>query len=176
LQKGKRKSINMHNTSALLLRVAVIVLVKAIVFTSFASDDPPRGDKLRMNEIKARAARDFSVRYPQVDYERWYRFKAGFSAKFSQNQVLSNVYYDRMGYFITTIRYYKEKAIPTRLKKVIQKEFADFTIVSATEVITEKESSFHFNIKNKTRLKTVKISDTELEVTGDYRNAELDLK
>src|SRR5688572_4023658 len=55
------------------------------------SNDPPRGDKVRLNEVKARAARDFGVRYPQIGNERWYRYAEGFSAKFSQNQVLSNV-------------------------------------------------------------------------------------
>jgi hypothetical protein len=171
----------MNNIKTLLVRVAMIVLVITIAITSFAinfDNDPPGGgnDKLRMNEIKARAARDFAGRFPTIDNERWYRFKTGFSAKFSQNQVMNNVYYDRMGFYITTIRYYKEKNIPVRFKKVIQQNFADYTIISATEVITSKESSFHFNIKNKTRLKTVKISESELEITGDYRNGDLDLQ
>jgi hypothetical protein len=171
----------MNNIKTRLVRVAMSVPVITIAIISFAFTnykDHRRGDgdeKLRMNEIKARAARDFSDRYPGIDNERWYRFKTGFSAKYSQNQVLNNVYYDRMGFYITTIRYYKEKNIPADLKKFIIDNFAGYTIISATEVITPKESAFHFNIKNKMRLKTVKISDTEFEVTGDYRNGDLDL-
>jgi hypothetical protein len=167
----------MQNSSAWLLRVAMVALVYVFTTSSTANDsnDPPRGDKVRLNEVKARAARDFGVRYPQIGNERWYRYAEGFSAKFSQNQVLSNVYYDRMGYFVTTIRYYKEKNIPAKVKKEIQHAFEGYAIVSATEVITLKESSFHFNIKSKTRLKTVKLTDREMEVTADYRNGDQDL-
>jgi hypothetical protein len=171
----------MNNIKMPLVRVAISILVITIATISFSfinDNVHRRGDgdeKLRMNEIKARAARDFSDRYPGIDNERWYRFRTGFSAKYSQNQVINNVYYDRMGFYITTIRYYKEKNIPVNLKNFIKENFTDYTIVSATEVITPKESAFHFNIKNKTRLKTVKVSDTEFEVTGDYRNGDLDL-
>lgn len=165
----------MKNMSTLLQRVAMIVLVNTLAITSIAAGDPPNGDKLRMNEIKARAARDFAGRFPFIDNERWYKYNTGFSAKFSQNSVMNNVYYDRSGYYITTIRYYKERNIPNRLKKLVQKAFTDYTIVSATEVITTKESSFQFNLKNKARIKTVKLTEQELEVTGDYRNGELDL-
>ena len=169
----------MHNIKTPLVRGAMLVLVITIAITSSAINfetDPTPGDKLRKNEIKARAARDFKGRYPNIENERWYRYRSGFSAKYSQNQVLSNVYYDRMGFYITTIRYYKEKNIPAELKDAIYDNFNGYTIISATEVITPKESAFHFNIKNKARLKTVKISETILEVTGDYKNGDPDIE
>lgn len=91
--------------------ILALLIAFSFILSSFTIDggEPQRGDKLRLNEIKARAARDFAYRYPQIDNERWFRYKTGFAAKFSQNQVLSSVYYDRMGYFITTIRHYREK-------------------------------------------------------------------
>jgi hypothetical protein len=172
----------MKNKSTRLVRVAIAIFVIAIFNSSCSStknvsvhNDPQRGDKLRMNEIKSRAARDFSLRYPAIKNERWFRFKTGFSAKFSQEEVMNNVYYDRMGFFITAIRYYKEKNIPAELKKSIEDSFEGYTIISATESITNKESIFLVNIKSKTRLKTVKFTGNFMEITGDYRNADLDL-
>src|SRR5690349_832040 len=93
----------MNNIKKPLLRLAMPFIAVIIAITSFAfiNEGDPRGDgdeKLRMNEIKARAARDFADRCPGIENEKWYRYSTGFSAKFSRNQVLNNVYYDRMGF------------------------------------------------------------------------------
>ena len=180
------KSINMKNTSGLLVRMAIVVLMivpaistEATPFLPFADTSvtkDPTIHYLRLNEVNAHAARDFIRRFPAITTEKWLRTATGYSAKFSDNDVLSNVYYDRAGHYINTIRYYEEKNIPAGLKNLLRSEFSDYTIVAATELIKEKEKSFYFHIKNRKRIKTVRIVSDTIEITADFRNAELDLQ
>lgn len=165
----------MKNSLAVLLRVAGSVLVIFLTITADAapanelSGNPAPGDNLRLNEVKSRAARHFLSRFPNTSNEKWSRSMAGYSVKFTQKNVLTSIYYDRLGYCINTIRYYKEENIPMRLKKLVQREFPDFEIESATEVTMEKQTSFTFNIKNTVRFLTVKVVNDEFEITGDYK-------
>lgn len=164
--------------------MAVVVLMNASAISSSASNTPlsdtglaknQSSHYLRLNEINAHAARDFVDRFPNVNTQKWLRTTNGYSAKFTENEVLNNVYYDRVGNYINTIRYYQEKNIPARLKNILRHEFGDYTIVAGTELITSKEKSFYFHIKNRKRIKTVKIVADTIEITADYRNAEQDL-
>jgi hypothetical protein len=176
----------MKNTSGLLVRTAIVILMNALAISSKATPFLPFADTsvtkdpaihyLRMNEINAHAARDFIGRFPAITTEKWLRSTTGYAVKFSENDVINHVYYDRAGNFIKTIRYYVEKNIPARFKKLLLSEFSDYTIVAATELITEKEKSFYFHIKNRKRIKTVKIESDIIQVTADFRNAEQDLK
>lgn len=176
----------MKNTSGLLVRMAIVVLMITLAFSSGATTTlafadtgatkEPAVHYLRLNEINAHAARDFIGRFPAITTEKWLRTSTGYSAKFSENDVISNVYYDRAGNYIKVLRYYVEKNIPARLKNILRSEFNDYTIVAATELITVKEKSFYIHIKNRKRIKTVKIVSDTIEVTADFRNAEQDLK
>jgi hypothetical protein len=176
----------MKNRSGLLVRMAIVVLLHALAISSKASPSIPFADTtvikdpgihyLRLNEINAHAARDFTGRFPAITTQKWLRTATGYSAKFSENDVPNNVYYDRGGHYINTIRYYAEKNIPVRLINVLRSEFSDYTILAATELISEKEKSFYLHIKNRTRIKTVKIVADTIEVTADFRNAEQDLQ
>jgi hypothetical protein len=175
----------MKNTSGLLVRMAIVVLVNTLAFSSQATPflsfadtvvtKDPAIHYLRLNEINAHAARDFIARFPTITTEKWLRGTTGYAVKFSENEITTHVYYDRAGNFIKALRYYVEKSIPARFKKPLLNEFTDYTIVAAIELITEKEKSFYFHIKNRKRLKTVRIVSDIIEVTADYRNAEQDL-
>jgi hypothetical protein len=176
----------MNNTSGLLVRMAIVVLMNTFALSSGATTTLAFADTgaiknpavhyLRLNEINSHAARDFIARFPAITTEKWLRTPSGYAAKFSENEVHSNVNYDRAGNYINTLRYYAEKNIPARLKNVLRSEFSDYTIVAATELITEKEKTFYFHIKNRKRIKTVKIVSDTVEVTADFRNAEQDLQ
>ena len=175
----------MKNTSSLLVRMAIVVLINTLAFSSQANPFLPFADTvvtkdpsihyLRLNEINAHAARDFIARFPASTNEKWMRGTTGYTVKFSENEIITHVYYDRAGNFIKALRYYVENSIPARFKKSLLSEFSDYTIVAGTELITAKEKSFYFHIKNRKRIKTVRIVSDILEVTADYRNAEQDL-
>lgn len=176
----------MKNTSGLLVRMAIVVLMNAPAFSSAAATRLPFADTgtfktpathyLRLNEINAHAARDFAGRFSEITTGKWLRSTTGYTVKFSENEVLCYVYYDRAGYFIKTIRYYVEKNIPVRFRNALRSEFSDYAIVAATELITEKEKSFYFHLKNRKKIKTVRIVSDIIEVIADYRNAEPELR
>lgn len=176
----------MKNTPGLLVRMAIVVLMNTLAFTSSAATKHIFADTgttkdpivhyLRLNEINGHAARDFGERFPSITTGKWLRGTTGYAVKFSENDVICHVYYDRSGNFIKTIRYYVEKNIPVRFRNILHSEFSDYTIVAGTELITEKERNFYVHIKNRRRIKTVRIVSDTIEVTADFRNAEQDLK
>ncbi len=130
---------------------------------------------LRLNEVNLAAARDFVERFPDMTEERWVRASYGFSARFEKNDVISKVNYNHAGYFISSLRYYSESNIPAKYMKTLLRKCGNYTIIGATELTNKKETAFYIHIKNKRRVKTVKVYEDFVEVVTDFRNPEHEL-
>ncbi len=186
------KSIIMKNTPVTLVAVVICLLLTSTILTParasaipfgifsdtgalLQKNSTPPNKYLRLNEINARAARDFTLRYPTITDEKWLRSSHGYSVKFVQGEITNHVHYDRGGYFINALRYYGHNSIPEPLKRRIQRAFSGYSILSLTEVVNEKGSSFHLNIKNITRIKSILVTAQHIEVIDDFRNASPEL-
>jgi hypothetical protein len=162
----------MRSTLLMLVFVASGFINSALAYSDTSAHKYPPDHMLRLNEVNSRAARDFFHRFPGISTEKWMLISDGYAAKFSEMEVRNVVYYDRSGNYMNNVRYFPENTVPAYIKELVQYEFSDYTIIAGIELMAPKEHSFHINIKNRKRVKVLKITGETIEVTVDFRNAE----
>src|SRR5688572_14188380 len=69
-----------------------------------------------LNEISSRAIRDFIRRYDFTTDEKWYKLTKGYVAFFEKDSINFKVSYDARGQWVSTMRTYTEKYLPSAVR------------------------------------------------------------
>jgi hypothetical protein len=118
--------------------------------------------------INTKAMRDFKKTYPNVDGEKWYSFKDGFAAKFSEDGIQHMVTYNRIGDWLYTISYYDEKQLPSETRAMVKGTYYDYKITLVEEITLRQQTIYLVHIEDETTWKTVRVSDSEMTVIEDF--------
>jgi hypothetical protein len=118
--------------------------------------------------LGTQAARNFSREFKDVHNESWSKKEDGYRARFSKDGINYMVDYNQKGKWVNTIRIYNEDEMPARLRKSIKMAYLDFSIVKVIELKIGKVISYFVKIEDKYSLKTIQVTDGEMEVVEDY--------
>lgn len=120
------------------------------------------------NDIPIRAIRNFIAKYNDVANLHWYTIEEGFIAKFVADDIEVRTEFDTKGFWTETINTYNEENMPSAIKDIVKYSYKDFNVIVAYKIENPKTSWFVIKIENQTQLKTLRIKDGEMEITGDF--------
>jgi hypothetical protein len=121
-----------------------------------------------LSEISTKAMRDFRKTFKTTKGEKWYKFKDGFLAKFTEEITESNVLYDRKGNWECTILHYPEAKLSEEIRKSVKSEFYDYSITLVDEIQIDDKVIYIVHMQNQTTWKNVCVRDGEIEVIEDF--------
>ena len=126
-----------------------------------------------INNISSRAIRDFIRRYDYTTGEKWYQLTKGYVAFFEKDNVSFIVSYDIKGYWISTMRTYTEKYLPSAVRHPVKSAHYDFNIYLVREIESNDQPLIYFiylrKVEDQTSFKNIVYSDGEMQEVEPYR-------
>ena len=126
---------------------------------------------VRLNEINAQAFRHFKKNHSSVNNEYWSKTKDGFVVKFEDQQIINQVFYDERGAFRYGVKYCEEKDLGKEIRYRVHKEFPGYQIDVVSEINSDDNTIYLMSLKNKTSVKNIMLSDSDLKVIEDIMYA-----
>ncbi len=121
-----------------------------------------------INEVNAKAVRDFKKIFKDAVDEKWYEIPNAFLAEYSLNDKKYVVVYHRNGKWQFTICYYDGKNLPAEVKGDIKRVYYDYSINRVEEVRIDDKTIYVVHIGNETTWKNVRVCDGEMDVIEDF--------
>lgn len=120
-------------------------------------------------EVKITAMRDFTNRFKDVDNATWSSNEDRMRAKFTREDILFMIDYDKKGRWVSTIRVYNENNLERGLKKIVKGNYIDYSIVKVIEVKIGKSHVHFIKLENESSLLTLHIMDGEITEMENFR-------
>jgi len=117
--------------------------------------------------INVKALREFNKKYKNVTNEEWGIINTGIEARFTEQDILYRVTYNKKGHWVATFRYYNEKQLTTDIRNLVKSSFYNFNITGVTEVTYNGKTAYLVNIEDNETLKIIKVVNDEMEVVQD---------
>src|SRR6478609_1608328 len=84
--------------------------------------------------IAAKALKDFKKSYAGANAAKWYIVDAGFTTKFTQNDIQYRVDYDKKGNWTGTMKAYDEKKLSHDVRATVKSVYYDYSIKWVKEI------------------------------------------
>jgi hypothetical protein len=120
------------------------------------------------NDVNIKAMRHFIKQFSSVTTEKWYKISDGIVASFTENEIETKVHYDLNGDWHCTLRTYNENQLPFAVRDLVKSKYYDYNILVVYEIIYPGSLTYIVKIEDSKRIKTLKVTDGEMEVIGDY--------
>ena len=137
------------------------------------SSEFPIANPSHINEISSRAIRDFIRRYDYTTGEKWYKLTKGYIASFEKDSINFKVSYDARGQWVTTIRTYTEKYLPSAVRHPVKSVHYDFNIYLVREIESDDHPLVYFiylrKTSDETSFKNIIYSDGEMQEVEPYK-------
>jgi hypothetical protein len=122
-----------------------------------------------INNIPAKALRDFHKHYKIDGLETWEVLKDGYLAKSTINKVKHRVFYTKSGQWKCTIKDYYGATIPSGIKNNFKgSRYEDYEITHVSEVLFPTTSALIVSLYNGRLYKIVRITQDEIELLKEY--------
>jgi len=126
-----------------------------------------------INNISSRAIRNFIRRYDDATGEKWYKLAKGYVAFFEKDSIRFIVSYDINGYWISTMRTYTEKYLPSAVRHPVKSAHYDFNIYLVREIESNDQPLIYFiylrKVEDETSFKNIVYSDGEMQEVEPYK-------
>jgi hypothetical protein len=152
-----------------------LILLCAFLLTALNADSQNAYKKefsfLRLNEVKASAARHFINHFSTASDIRWTSDDQYYIASFMDGHSRAKAYYKINGNFAFCMKYYQADALAGEVKTAVMKKFPHSEIMVVTEISTLEKKAFYINIIDGTAIKTLLCNDDGIDVTETRQNA-----
>src|ERR1044071_3920937 len=120
------------------------------------------------NDVNIKAAKDFERQFKNVSNAKWYKTPEAFVADFTENEIETKVIYDLKGNWHCMLRTYGEQKLPFDVRDQVKSKYYDFEIMVVYEITHSDNVSYILKIEDSKKIKTLRVSNGEMEVIGDY--------
>ena len=124
-----------------------------------------------LNEINIHAFRHFRRLFPSgTSGEYWFKSETGYQVSFLLNAQRHQAYFSQQGTYLYSLKYYGGKEIPRSTGDLIQKKYPDYRIDVVTEITDGEKTFFLVRIINPSFVKTLSVSDGQIETKEELIN------
>jgi hypothetical protein len=127
---------------------------------------------LNKTNVNAKVLRAFTATFQNASDLAWYAYDKKdkwFLAMFNNNGRKYQAVYKKDGYLEYAISEGSEKDLSKDDKKLIKKDYYDYTIIRAIEILTEKTASWTINLQKGNEVIIVNVSDGWYEEVAHYK-------
>jgi len=113
--------------------------------------------------VSPAVVRNFIKSYKDVSDERWIGIKEGFVAMFFYNNMDYQVFYNKKGGWLSTIRSYNEDQMPQDIRHIVKSNYYDYNINRVHEIEMPFNAIIYaIQLLGKTEIINLKVSDGEM--------------
>jgi len=122
--------------------------------------------------ISQKALKDFAKSYKSVNGETWEKTSEGYRVRFTSDGVMTTIYYGRHGKWFGSLKGYKEDKLSPELRKMIKREYYDYSITYVQEAETidsEGKPTYIIHLEDNKSIKRLRICDGQMEIWQEYK-------
>lgn len=126
-----------------------------------------------MNELKVpvKAMRDFTRSFRNASNIRWYKTKDYLVAHFYEANIKTVTLYTHAGRNVYTMRYLRERDLPTNVRHLVKSNYYDYTITQITKLDYQGSCAYLFQLRDSTWFKMVRVQDEQIDVIQSFRKS-----
>jgi len=127
---------------------------------------PSHYETMNLAVIIPKAVKDFGRTYPYATAASWEKIRSGYAAKFIFNGITHRIYYDNNGKWEGSLKGYSEDKMPAEIRKVVKREYYDYTITYVNEaenIDSGGMPTYIVHLENQSSLKLMRIYDGVME-------------
>jgi hypothetical protein len=157
-------------SKALLLMTPLSVVGQLPKQADYYSDiEPDSGSTfftniLRDEEVaKGEHSSGFTREFPGAQNIKWSTINNTQKVVFTLNGLTTKVFYDQQGKFSYSLTTYAAEQLPEEILRNVYQTYKKYKIISAKEVRSQEQASFHIILENDRSYKTIKVSNNHIE-------------
>ncbi len=137
------------------------------------TDTTTRANVFNLNTVakNIKVQRSFVSYFGENAENNWSMVGNDFLNRFHSNGILTNALFTKNGQLIYTITYGSEKNMPADLRKIVKREYYDYTITMAIEVKENNRDIWVVKLDNASEQITVRIEDGEMEQVQQFQKS-----
>jgi hypothetical protein len=97
-------------------------------------------------EPEGKMKKAFVENFPNASNVKWHKDDNGYLVSFTQAGTPTKIVYDKNGRFISSLRYYGEKDLPTNILLAVKSKYHGKDIFGVTEFTTQTEVVYHIKL------------------------------
>jgi len=118
--------------------------------------------------IPIKAVRNFKNSYRYVDDEMWYEVPDGYRARFTADDELYMVTFNKKGKWLNTLRQYDETKLSRDIRAMVRSVYYDYNIILIEEIEQSmKPVTYIIHLEDKESFKNIRVCDREMEVVTE---------
>ncbi len=130
--------------------LALGVSLVMLTATTFANVDPT------VDNVNEKVLRAFQETFPVVNEVKWKEYSNYYTVSFKQQNIQSEVRYDKEGNFLSSLRYYQEDMLPLSVLHQIKKKYSKKSIFGVTELIVGTDVAYFVKLEDEKSWLTIK--------------------
>jgi len=123
------------------------------------------------SSVNTKAMRNFKKMFTAVEDAKWYEYKGAYAAVFMMDDVRFRVEYDSRGNWSATEKDYFEEKLDRDVRKIVKREYFDYSISSIREITTNEfftDPVYIIHIEDAKSFKNVVVYNREMSVVDAY--------
>jgi|GEM_PF-6557442 hypothetical protein len=143
-------------------------------FPAYQVDNQEFLSNVYVNEISSVAFHHFIKAYADIEGEKWIKTDQGFTVVgTNKHSALFDVLYNNKGAFQRGEKYHRASFMSADLRKMINRLFSDFDILSVTEISNPVNETFGVEICQYRLERTIEIAHGEVRTLTEFINPDL---
>lgn len=116
--------------------------------------------------------KNFTSLFGNISNVNWYTENAGYTAVFHRNEMKVVANFSKNGEFVSSIRYYKEDALPMHLQQKLTRRYKKMTVFGITEVTAGEATAYFVKMQDAKKWYTIKIDTAQnFEIIEDFKKS-----
>jgi hypothetical protein len=133
--------------------------------------NPGKDHAADKNAVSPKALKIFTKTYKNVTGENWEKTSEGFTAKFNSAGVRTIIYFNRKGKWEGSLQGYGEEKMPPEVRKIIKREYYDYSITYVQEAQTIDSDgipTYIVHLEDAKSIIKLRIHDGNMEVWQEF--------
>jgi hypothetical protein len=123
------------------------------------------------NAVNSSLVRNFRHNYPTVTNEKWNEGPDHYYVTFHTGSVKTKIVFDKNGKTDYTLKMYGEKQLPSDVRLLVRSLYYDHKVTHVQQLDIKRRTIYVIQLEDKDALKTLRVSEGEVEEIGNIRKA-----
>jgi hypothetical protein len=124
-----------------------------------------------LNNVNAKALKDFKKSYKNATNETWTKIDDGFTASFNAGSINNVIFYDQKGHWNASLKSYSEDQLNDNVRDMVKSTYYDYKINYVQEIETNLTvvPTYIVYIEDKNNIKLIRVSGDEMDVYRQFK-------
>jgi len=153
--------------------LSALVLSSLLITSALPAQTSKREYKIPSTEsiaiAESKAVKNFRRSHPDVTNESWRSEKGYYFVTFKDGDIKNKIAYTRNGHLDYSVKMYKEKNLPSRIRSAVKNTYYDYSITDVQELNLKTDIIYLVKITDTNTWKTIRVSNGgDLEEIENY--------